>query len=164
MSQDSAGILLYRRTAERGIELLIAHPGGPLWARRDAGAWSIIKGELEPGESPEAAARRELVEELGARASGTLGDLELAPLGAVRQRAGKLVHAWAAEGGVDPALVESSTFAMTWPPRSGRTATFPEIDRVAWVTPDRARELLNPAQAGLVDRLLATLASAPPAA
>lgn len=164
MSVDSAGILLYRRTPEGRTELLVAHPGGPLWARRDAGAWSIIKGELEPGESPEAAARRELAEELGARAAAPLAELELVPLGEVRQRGGKLVHAWAGEGEVDPAAVDSATFEMTWPPRSGRTATFPEIDRVAWVTPERARELLNPAQAELVDRLLGVLAHpAPPA-
>ena len=157
MARESAGILLYRRTPGEGIELLVAHPGGPLWARRDERAWSILKGELEPGETPEAAARRELVEELGADAAAGLGQLELQPLGSIRQRAGKLVHAWAAAGDVDPTAVRSATFEMAWPPRSGRLATFPEIDRVAWVSPERARELLNPAQAELVDRLLARL-------
>ncbi len=157
MARESAGILLYRRTPGEGIELLVAHPGGPLWARRDERAWSILKGELEPGETPEAAARRELVEELGADAAAGLGQLELQPLGSIRQRAGKLVHAWAAAGDVDPTAVRSATFEMAWPPRSGRLAAFPEIDRVAWVSPERARELLNPAQAELVDRLLARL-------
>ncbi len=159
MPRDSAGILVYRRAAPAGgIELLIAHPGGPLWARREEGAWSIVKGEIEPGESPEDAARRELVEELGSEAATAVGASELIALGTVRQRSGKLVHAWGAAGDVDPATVRSSTFEMAWPPRSGRTATFPEIDRVAWVAPDRARELLNPAQAELVDRLLAIVA------
>jgi len=160
VARDSAGILLYRRAAHDELQLLVAHPGGPLWARRDAGAWSIIKGEIDPGETPEAAARRELAEELGEKAASGLGALELVELGEVRQRAGKRVHAWAAAGDVDPDAVQSATFEMTWPPRSGRRASFPEIDRVAWVSPARARELLNPAQAPLVDRLLAALAGA----
>jgi len=157
MARESAGILLYRRTPGGDVELLVAHPGGPLWARRDEGAWSILKGEREPGEIPEATARRELVEELGADAADGLGPLELEPLGTVRQRSGKLVHAWAAAGDVDPTKVRSATFEMAWPPRSGRLTSFPEIDRVAWVSPERARELLNPAQAELVDRLLVRL-------
>jgi predicted NUDIX family NTP pyrophosphohydrolase len=155
--RESAGILLYRRGEDGGLEVLVAHPGGPLWARRDAGAWSIVKGEVEPGETPEAAARRELVEELGERAALGLAHVPLLSLGSVRQKSGKLVHAWAAGGDVDPAAVQSSTFEMTWPPRSGRQASFPEIDRVEWVPPERARELLNPAQAPLVDRLLAAI-------
>lgn len=164
MARESAGILPYRRTAPAGaLEVLIAHPGGPLWATRDAGAWSIVKGEIEAGESPEAAARRELAEELG-EAAESLRGASLLALGTIRQRAGKLVHAWAAEGEVDPEALRSATFEMVWPPRSGRMAAFPEIDRVAWVAPGRARELLNPAQAELVDRLLAALAPAAPAA
>ena len=159
MARDSAGILLYRhKGTTREIELLIAHPGGPLWATRDEGAWSIVKGEIEDREAPEAAARRELAEELGPRVAAPLARLPLIALGEIRQRAGKIVHAWAAKGEVDPAAVRSATFEMAWPPRSGRMATFPEIDRVAWVTPDRARALLNAAQVELVDRLLAALA------
>jgi predicted NUDIX family NTP pyrophosphohydrolase len=159
VARDSAGILLYRHTSDGELQVLVAHPGGPLWARRDDGAWSIVKGEIEPGERPEDAARRELAEELGAEAAAGLTDLALVELGEVRQRAGKRVVAWAAAGDVDPAALESSTFEMTWPPRTGRRASFPEIDRVAWVTPERARELLNPAQAPFVDRLVAALHS-----
>jgi predicted NUDIX family NTP pyrophosphohydrolase len=157
MARESAGILLYRTSAGGEVEVLIAHPGGPLWARRDEGAWSILKGEVEHDEDPHRTARRELLEELGPRAAAGLGEPALVELGSVRQRAGKVVHAWAAAGDVDPDLVESSTFETTWPPRSGRTVSFPEIDRVAWVSPARARELLNPAQAPLVDRLLEAL-------
>jgi len=157
MPRDSAGILLFRRPEDGGLEVLVAHPGGPLWARRDEGAWSILKGEIEPGEAPLDAARRELREELGQLAADGLGDLALLELGEVRQRAGKRILAWAAAGDVDPGAVDSATFEMTWPPRSGRQVSFPEIDRVAWVTAQRARELLNPAQAPLVDRLVKAL-------
>ena len=160
MARASAGILLFRRPADgQATELLIAHPGGPLWARRDEGAWSIVKGEINPGEEPLAAARRELAEELGP-AAPELADAGCTTLGQISQRGGKVVHAWAAEGEVDPAAVRSVTFDMVWPPRSGRVAAFPEIDRVAWVDPGEARRLLNPAQAELVDRLLAALGPA----
>src|SRR5271170_678500 len=109
MARDSAGILLYRRSPDAGVELLIAHPGGPLWARRDAGAWSIVKGEIEPGEAPQDTARRELREELGERAAAGLCALALLDLGEIHQRAGKRVLAWAAAGDVDPDIVQSST-------------------------------------------------------
>jgi predicted NUDIX family NTP pyrophosphohydrolase len=137
--------------------VLIAHPGGPLWARKDGGAWSLVKGEADDGESaPDellAVARREFQEETGQPAPP--GDP--LSLGQVRLKSGKTVHAWALQADLDPAAIVSGTFEMEWPPRSGRRATFPEIDRVAWSTPDEARERLNPAQAAFVDRLLAAL-------
>jgi predicted NUDIX family NTP pyrophosphohydrolase len=124
------------------------HPGGPFWARRDAGAWTIPKGELGPDEDPRACARREFEEELGAPAPE-----ELAELGTVRQRGGKLVTAFAAAGDLDPAQVRSNTFTMEWPPRSGRMQEFPEVDRAQWFSLAEARERINPAQAELLDRL-----------
>jgi predicted NUDIX family NTP pyrophosphohydrolase len=149
----SYGILLYRRTGGT-IEVLIAHPGGPFWAKRDEGAWSIPKGLAEAGEGAEAAARREFAEEIGVPAPDRLVDL-----GTVVQKAGKTVHAFAGEGQVDPAFVASNLVTVEWPPRSARLIEVPEIDRVAWVSPDDARRLLNPAQGPLVDRLLDHLAA-----
>jgi predicted NUDIX family NTP pyrophosphohydrolase len=149
VAKRSAGILVYRRRA--GLEVLVVHPGGPFWARRDAGAWSIPKGEVDDGEEPLAAARRELREELGA-------DVELAgvvDLGEVRQKAGKVVRAWAGCGDFDPAALASNTFEMEWPPRSGRRQEFPEVDRATWAAPAEARRLLIDAQAAFVDRLVA---------
>jgi predicted NUDIX family NTP pyrophosphohydrolase len=144
----SAGLLLYRRTRGR-LEVLLVHPGGPFWASKDLGAWSIPKGELEPGEEPLDTARREFTEELGARPP-TAGQVEL---GSIRQRAGKEVVAWAVEGDLDVAEVSSSTFELEWPPRSGRTATFPEVDRAEWFDLATARTKANPAQVELIDRL-----------
>lgn len=148
----SAGILLYRRTAG-AIQVLIVHPGGPLWARRDDGAWSIPKGEVDPGEEPLAAARREFAEEIGTAAP----DGEPLSLGEVRLKSGKRVQAWALEGDLDAASVRSNTFEMQWPPRSGAVRSFPEIDRAEWADPTRARVKLNPAQSELIDRLLGIL-------
>ena len=148
----SAGILLYRRSAA-GLELLLAHPGGPFWARRDEGAWTIPKGLVDPGEDHLAAARREFAEETGVTLDGPF-----LPLGAVRQKAGKVVHAWACEGDLDPAAIVSNTTSSEWPPRSGKWVTYPEVDRCAWLTPDRARIRINPAQAELIARLEAALA------
>jgi predicted NUDIX family NTP pyrophosphohydrolase len=145
----SAGILLFRRVDD-GVEVLIVHPGGPLWARRDDGAWSIPKGEYEPGEEPLDAARREFEEEIGAPAP----DGEPLALGEVRLKSGKRVIAWALEGDIDATAIRSNTFAMQWPPRSGRTQEFPEVDRGDWFTPAGARVKLNPAQVEFVDRLL----------
>jgi predicted NUDIX family NTP pyrophosphohydrolase len=146
---QSAGILLFRR-AGASVEVLIVHPGGPLWARRDDGAWSLPKGEYGPGEEPLAAARREFGEEIGSAAPAG----EPLTLGEVRLKSGKRVVAWALEGDLDPAAIRSNTFTMQWPPRSGRIQAFPEVDRGDWFTPAQARIKLNPAQAEFVDRLL----------
>jgi predicted NUDIX family NTP pyrophosphohydrolase len=146
---DSAGILLFRR-AGATVEVLIVHPGGPLWARRDDGAWSLPKGECNLGEEPLTAARREFAEEIGSPAPAG----EPLSLGEVRLKSGKRVIAWALEGDLDVAAIRSNTFTMQWPPRSGRTQAFAEVDRGEWFTPARARVKLNPAQAEFVDRLL----------
>jgi predicted NUDIX family NTP pyrophosphohydrolase len=150
-AKRSAGILLYR-TSGGAHEVLLVHPGGPFWARRDAGVWSIPKGEYEDGDDPLAAARREFAEETGT----ALGAGELRDLGEVKQKGGKVVRAWAAEGDIDADAVRSNTFTMEWPPRSGRTDEFPEIDRAGWFGVDEAREKLNPAQAEFLDRLFET--------
>lgn len=155
-SRTSAGVLLYRRTAG-GLEVLLVHPGGPLWARRDAGAWSIPKGEYGAGEDPLAAARREFAEELGSAAPEAAG-AGPAELGEVRQKSGKVVRAWAIEGDLDASAITSNTFEMQWPPRSGRMRAFPEVDRAGWFDLATAREKLNPAQAELLDRLARALA------
>ena len=152
MARKSAGILLYRGSGAT-LEVLLVHPGGPFWSRRDAGAWSIPKGEYEEGEDPRACALREFEEETGT----PLPPGELLELGDIRQKGGKMVTAWAAEGDLDADAVHSNTFRMEWPPRSGRWATFPEIDRAGWFGVDEARDKLNPAQAEFVDRLLERL-------
>ncbi|HWF74687.1 MAG TPA: NUDIX domain-containing protein [Solirubrobacteraceae bacterium] len=152
MARRSAGILLYRGSAPE-LEVLLVHPGGPLWARRDAGAWSIPKGEYEDDEEPLAAARREFAEELGS----PLPEAELTDLGEIKQRSGKLVRAWAAPGDFDPSEVRSNTFALEWPPRSGRMSEFPEVDRAEWFGLDEARERINPGQVPLLDRLVHAL-------
>jgi predicted NUDIX family NTP pyrophosphohydrolase len=141
----SAGVLL--RRAEDGFVLLV-HPGGPFWARKDAGAWSIPKGEHDDDEDPEACARREFLEELGVEAPA-----ELADLGTVRQKNRKEVRAFYGEGDLDVSGVVSNTFEIEWPPRSGRPQSFPEIDRAEWFSVADAREKLNPAQAEFLDRL-----------
>jgi predicted NUDIX family NTP pyrophosphohydrolase len=144
----SAGIVLHRRVTDR-TEVLLVHPGGPFWARRDLGAWSIPKGEYDSGEDPLAAALREFEEELGSPAPA--GDRE--DLGEIRQRAGKVVRAWAVAGDLDVSGVHSNTFELEWPPRSGKTANFPEVDRAEWFDLDRARQKIVAAQAALLDRL-----------
>lgn len=150
----SAGLLLYRRTGD-GIEVLLAHMGGPFWERRER-AWTIPKGEPEPDEDDLlAVAVREFTEELGvAPPPPTSPDL---PLGSVRQSGGKVVHAWAREGSVDETSVRSNTVEVEWPPRSGRTLTVPEVDRAAWFTPGDARLAVVAAQAELVERLAQAL-------
>ncbi len=150
-TKHSAGILLFRRGGG-GVELLLVHPGGPFWKRRDDGVWSIPKGEIEPGEEPVEAALREFGEELGPVPE--VDRATLLELGSVRQRAGKVVEAWAAEGEFDPASLKSIEFEMEWPPRSDVQASFPEVDRAEWFTPDAARIKILDGQAPLIDRLL----------
>jgi len=147
--RTSAGLLLFRHTGE-GLEVLLGHMGGPFFARRDAGAWTVPKGEYEPdSEAAWAAARREFQEELGLPPP----DGEAVPLGEVRQTNGKVVTAWAIEADLDPATVVPGVFAMEWPPKSGRTQEFPELDRVEWFGLDRARAVIVKAQAAFLDRL-----------
>jgi predicted NUDIX family NTP pyrophosphohydrolase len=140
---------MYRRRAGT-LEVFLVHPGGPFWARKDAGAWSIPKGEIDPTEEPLAAARREFAEETGLAAEGAFR-----PLAPVTQAGGKIVQAWAVEGDLDPSALQSNTFSIEWPPRSGRQRTFPEVDRAAWFSLAVAREKINPAQAALLDELAA---------
>ena len=151
MPTPSAGIMLYRRRGDR-VEVLLVHPGGPFWARRDLGAWSIPKGEYGHDEEPLSAARREFAEELGAAPP----DGRLEDLGEVRQKGGKLVHAWALEGDLDPGAATSNTFELEWPPRSGRKIEVPEVDRAEWFGLEDAAEKINPAQSEFLDRLLRT--------
>jgi predicted NUDIX family NTP pyrophosphohydrolase len=147
-ARRSAGILLYR-DGTHGLEVLLVHPGGPFWARRDAGAWSIPKGEYGDDEDPRACALREFAEEIGT----VLPAGELVELGSVTQKSGKVVSAWATEGDLDADAVRSNTFTIEWPPRSGRSATFPESDRAGWFGLEAAREKVVPAQADFLDRL-----------
>ncbi|MFD5913310.1 NUDIX domain-containing protein [Streptomyces massasporeus] len=144
----SAGLLLFR-PGDDGIDVLLGHMGGPFFARRDAGAWTVIKGEYEPDESAWDAARREFQEELGLPPP----DGEAIDLGEVRQTGGKTVTAWAVRADLDPATITPGTFRMEWPPRSGRLQEFPELDRVAWFGLDRARSVIVKAQTAFLDRL-----------
>jgi predicted NUDIX family NTP pyrophosphohydrolase len=149
----SAGLLLYRRRPDGGIEVLLAHPGGPIWAKRDEGAWTVPKGEFHDGEEPWDVARREFEEETGHPPP----DGDPIDLGEIRQKGGKLVAAWALEGDLDPATAHSNTFPLEWPPRSGRWITIPEIDRVEWFTPDEARRRIKDTQIPFIERLLDAL-------
>jgi predicted NUDIX family NTP pyrophosphohydrolase len=143
-----------------GPEVLLVHPGGPYWSKKDPGAWSIPKGEYGDGEEARDCALRELGEELG---TAPALDLEaLIDLGSIKQKGGKAVRAWAAEGDFDPAVLRSNTFAMEWPPRSGTEREFPEVDRAEWFAPDQARRRILEAQAAFVDRLIAHLARRDP--
>ena len=144
MPKKSAGLLLFRR--REGLEVLLVHPGGPLWAKKDEGAWSIPKGEIDADEDPLAAARREFEEELGSPVTGDF--VTLAP---IRQASGKLVYAWAVEADFDTATFASGTFSMEWPPRSGREQEFPEVDRAEWFTIDEAKRKINKGQVPLLD-------------
>jgi predicted NUDIX family NTP pyrophosphohydrolase len=156
-AKHSAGVLLYRRRDGGEVEFLLVHPGGPFWRRKDTGAWSIPKGQIEDEEEPRACAIRELEEELGPALE--LDPEDLVELGSIRQKAGKLVEAWAAEADFDPATLASNTFSMEWPPRSGSEQEFPEVDRAEWFDLEKAREKILPAQAELLDRLVERLES-----
>ena len=150
--RQSAGILLFRRS-DAGVEVLLGHMGGPFWERKDAGAWSVPKGEYEPDEQPLAAARREFTEELGLPAPNG----EPLDLGSVRQSGGKVVIVWAVEGDLDPNEVVPGTFELEWPKGSGRVRRFPEVDRAAWWNLEQARQKLVAAQREFLDRLAARL-------
>jgi predicted NUDIX family NTP pyrophosphohydrolase len=147
MAKISAGILLFRRRPP-DLEVMLVHPGGPFWAKRDLGAWSIPKGLANEGEDLLAAAKREFLEETGVTVEG-----EFLDLGPHKQPGGKIVVAWAYEGDFDPALLKSNTFAIEWPPRSGKTAEFPEVDRAAWYSIDEAFEKINNGQKPIVAAL-----------
>ena len=150
MPTTSAGILLFRHVPH--LEVLLVHPGGPFWKNKDEGAWTIPKGELGPGEEAEACARREFFEEIGMAVDAVAAG-PLRPLPAVRQKAGKLVIAFACRGDLDPASIQSNTFRLEWPPRSGRFAEFPEVDRAGWFSVEVARGKINPAQSAWLDLL-----------
>jgi predicted NUDIX family NTP pyrophosphohydrolase len=147
MAKISAGLVLYRRRAG-GLEIFLVHPGGPFWAKKDAGAWSIPKGEAAPGEDLLARARTEFAEETGFVPAG-----EFRPLTPIRQAGGKTVHAWAVEGEADPAAIRSNSFTLEWPPRSGQMREFPEVDRADWFSLAAAREKIIAGQIGLLDEL-----------
>lgn len=144
-------MILFRRAANE-LEVLLVHPGGPVWAKRDQGAWSIPKGEVLQAEDLLAAAQREFTEELGTTLKGTF-----LPLGSITQKGGKVVHAWALEGDLDTTAIRSNAFTMEWPPRSGREQEFPEIDRAAFFSIEAAKQMVNPAQVALLERLQETL-------
>ena len=152
MPKRSAGLLMYRRAA-RALELLLVHPGGPFWAKKDDGAWSIPKGEYDAGEDALTVAKREFAEELGVAADG-----EFLDLGEVIQGGGKRVRAFALEGDFDVSSVRSNTFELEWPPKSGRRQTFPEVDRAGWFAPDAARQKILVGQQPFIERLLQALA------
>jgi len=152
--RTSAGLLLWRRRDGR-LEVLLAHQGGPFWAKKDLGHWTIPKGEVEPGEQLEAVARREFAEETGHDPP----DQPLVELGEITQKSGKLVLGWAVEGDLDPSTAVSNTYEMEWPPHSGVVQSFPEIDRVEWFDLDEARQKLKAAQIPFLDRLQSALAA-----
>lgn len=151
MARESAGLLMYR-IHNGAPEVLLVHPGGPFWKAKDAGAWTIPKGEIQPSEEPLAAALREFEEELGFKPAGSFF-----PLASIRQKGGKVVHAWAFEGECDPAAIRSNTFDLEWPPRSGKLQQFPEVDRAGFFSFAVAAQKINPAQIGLLKDLEAQL-------
>jgi predicted NUDIX family NTP pyrophosphohydrolase len=152
MPKTSAGILLYRRK-DNEFRVFLVHPGGPFFEKKDEGAWSVPKGEIDEGEGALGAARREFKEETGCGLEG-----KFVPLSPVTQRGGKIVLVWAVEGDCDADAIRSNTFVLEWPPKSGRVRDFPEVDRAGWFTVDEAKKKINPAQAALVDELLSKLA------
>ena len=148
--KTSAGLLLYRRHGE--LEVFLVHPGGPFWAKRDAGAWSLPKGEFEQGEDPLQAARREFTEETGLSIDGKFRRLD-----PVKQSGGKVIHAWAVECDCDASRVRSNLFSLEWPPKSGRIQQFPEIDRAEWFTLSEGRKRIIGGQIGILDQLISAL-------
>jgi predicted NUDIX family NTP pyrophosphohydrolase len=153
MARMSAGLLMYRKIHGR-LEVFLVHPGGPFWAKKDLGAWSVPKGEPQPDEEPLAAARRELKEETGVEPQGPLWSLK-----PVKQAGGKVVQVWAIEGDADPSTIRSNTFSMVWPPGSGRHKNFPEVDRAAWFGIDEAKTKILKGQVPLLNELQTTLES-----
>jgi predicted NUDIX family NTP pyrophosphohydrolase len=151
MATQSAGILLYR-IKDSHIELFLVHPGGPFWQKKDLGAWTIPKGEFTTAEDALAAAKREFQEETGLALAGDF--VKLSP---VKQKAGKLIHAWAAEGDIDASAISSNSFSLEWPPKSGKWKEFPEVDKAQWFDVNTAKEKINPAQASFIDELLQKL-------
>jgi predicted NUDIX family NTP pyrophosphohydrolase len=151
MARQSAGLLVYRHR-ENQVEFFLIHPGGPFWKNKDAGAWSIPKGEYAEGEDALDAAKREFLEETGNKIDG-----RFTPLTPIKQRGGKIVHAWLVEAEVDPTRVESNSFSMEWPPRSGRMQSFPEVDRADWFRPDAAKEKILASQLPLLDEAASIL-------
>jgi predicted NUDIX family NTP pyrophosphohydrolase len=147
MPKSSAGLMLYR-VRDSAVEVLLVHSGGPFWAKKDLGAWSIPKGEVEPEEDQLTAAQREFNEELGFAPSG-----DFVPLGTITQKAGKIVQAWALQGDCDPNAIKSNSFTIEWPPRSGKQQSFPEVDRAAFFGIEEAKRKINPAQVELLSRL-----------
>lgn len=148
MANKSAGILLYRMR-NKFLEVFLVHPGGPFWAKKDEGAWSIPKGEFDDDEDALTAARREFKEETGIGIKGNF--IELSP---IKQKSGKFVYAWAVEGDIDPSQIRSNEFEMEWPPRSGKKRSFPEVDKAAWFAPDEAEKKINGAQSALIRELV----------
>jgi predicted NUDIX family NTP pyrophosphohydrolase len=154
--KTTAGLLLYRRAGE--LEVFLVHPGGPFWAKKDAGAWSLPKGEIDEGEDPLHAAKREFTEETGFPIAGEFHELH-----PIKQSGGKLVYAWSVEADCDPSQLQSNLFSMEWPPKSGRTQEFPEVDRAGWFTIPEARKRINKAQVEFIDQLIKILALKEPA-
>jgi len=154
MGKKSAGLMLYRQAPDgSGIEVLLVHPGGPFWRKKDEGAWTVPKGEFDDNEEPLAAAKREFREELGCPAP----DGDYFSLGSIKQKGGKTVYAWAVKGEFDPAKLKSNTFSYEWPPSSKRIQEFPEVDRAEWFTPEMAKRKILPAQEPFIDQLLETV-------
>lgn len=150
MPKKSAGLLLYRQNDDSGIEVLLVHPGGPFWRNKDVAAWTVPKGEFSEDEDPLEAAKREFKEETGSAPP----EGEYVALKPIKQKNGKIVHTWAVEGDFDPATLDSNTFEMEWPPKSGRMQAFPEIDRAEWFSSDSAKRKVLSGQAALIDELL----------
>ncbi|MDB5227410.1 MAG: putative pyrophosphohydrolase [Bacteroidota bacterium] len=150
--KQSAGILLYR-FHKNELEVFLVHPGGPFWAKKDLGAWSIPKGEYVEGEDPQEVAKREFEEETSVKFNGNI-QWELSP---VKMKSGKVIHAWTAEGDIDPAIIVSNTFELEWPPKSGKFQSIPEVDKGGWFSPQEAKEKINSTQAAFIDELLSKL-------